>query len=107
MDRRGAPAQEHLDPFDAGRIQRLCRNIADTTGRGQRGETQRLSRPVLEPLRCKPAEALVRQRLAIAAIVLALDDGCVQPPLIEQVEKVARIVELDLDGQIRIVRVQP
>ena len=75
MNRRGATAQEHLGPFDAGRIQRLRGDVADAAGRSQCGEAQGLALPVIEPLRRKPAEALMRQRLAVATIVLALDDG--------------------------------
>lgn len=50
---------------------------------------------------------LGRKNLAVTPVVLPADDRRIDLAAIEGIEKVARIVEPHLDGEGRVMRVQP
>ena len=102
-----AAAKKDLRPGDAGGVERASGDVANAAGWRQRGQTQRLARPVREARRREPAEMLGRENLAVAPVVLPADNRRVDFAAIESIEEVPRIVEPHLDGERRVVRIQP
>ena len=58
-------------------------------------------------LRRKPPEALACERFPIPAIIFALDDCCIELPLIEEIQEFAGAINPHFDGELRIMGVQP